>query len=81
MCFYILQETCGLRPILPSSCILSNVSKEGDTPIASGEFSDVWKGRNRNNFVCIRVFRASAAESPSKAKQVAAAISMVIRTN
>ena len=66
-----LRRVCGSQTILPRSCILSeNISKEGDTPFASGGFTDVWKGRHNGNRVCIKTLPAYTAENPSKIKQV-----------
>ena len=67
----ILRTVSSLHAILPRSCILSkDISKEGDIPFASGEFTDVWKGRHNGNSVCIKAFRVCTAESLSKFKQV-----------
>ena len=67
----LLRRVCGLRTILPRSCILSDsISKEGHVAFASGGFADVWKGRHRGNAVCIKAFRAYTAENLSKIKQV-----------
>jgi hypothetical protein len=67
----ILRRVCGSQTILPRSCIFSdNISKEGDIPFASGGFTDVWKGRQNHNRVCIKAFRAYTAEDLSKIKQV-----------
>jgi hypothetical protein len=58
----ILRRVCGLQTILPRSCILSeNISKGGDIAWASGRFTDVWKGRNNGNLVCIKAFKTYGA--------------------
>ena len=67
----ILRGVCGSQAILPRSCMLSdNVSKESDIPFASGDFTDVWRGRHNGNRVSIKAFRAYTAGSLSKIKQV-----------
>ena len=67
----ILRRLCGAHIILPLSCILSgNISKEGDIAVASGGFTDAWKGHHDGNVVCVKVFRAYTAENLAKIKQV-----------
>ena len=67
----ILRKVCGAQTILPRSCILSdNISKDSDIAFASGEFTDVWRGRYSEGRVCINAFRAHTADNLSKIKQV-----------
>ena len=67
----ILRRVCGLQTILPRSCILSdNVSREGDIAFAFGGFADVWKGRCKENNLCIKAFRACTADDLAKIKKV-----------
>lgn len=66
---HILRRVCGLQAILPSSCILSDVSKEGDISFASGGFSDLWKGHGNGGTVCVKAIRAETAENLHKIRQ------------
>ena len=67
----ILRRVCGLRMILPRSCMISDgISKEGNTAFASGGFADVWKGRHNGNPVRVIAFRAYTADNLAKIKQV-----------
>ncbi|KAF9785479.1 CNH domain-containing protein [Thelephora terrestris] len=57
-CLHKLQAICGLHNILPSSHNISGeVSRVGDDPVASGGFSDVWKGIYDGRKVCIKYLR------------------------
>ena len=67
----ILRRVCGSQTILPRSCILSeNISSDGDIAFASGEFTDVWKGRHNGNRVCITAFRTYTSKDLSNIKSV-----------
>lgn len=68
--FRVLRRVCGSNTILPRSCILSEISKEGDIAIASRGLADVWSGRHNGDRVCIKTFRVYTAENLSKVKQV-----------
>ena len=57
-CLHKLQAICGKRRILPSSYNVSgNLSTDGDNPVASGGFSDVWQGVYDGRRVCIKRLR------------------------
>ena len=63
-CFQGLVKLCGKYGILPNSYVIpgSKVQKLGDSPHASGGFSDVWSGiyneaEDRCKRVAIKVIR------------------------
>lgn len=65
----ILRRVCGSQIILPRTCILSNITKEGDTAVTPGRFADIWMGSYSGNRVCIKAFYTRAGRS-SRIKQV-----------
>lgn len=66
----VLQKVRSAQAILPRSYVLSDVSKCGDIPFASGGFADVWKGFRNSNCVCVEAFRVYTAKNLSVIKQV-----------
>ena len=66
----ILRRVCCSQIILPRSCILSDISKEGDIAFASGGFVDVWKGRHNGNSVRAKALCVDISENLCEAKQV-----------
>ena len=59
-CLHKLQAICGKRRTLPSSYVISgNLSTDGDKPVASGGFSDVWQGIYDERRVCIKRLRTT----------------------
>lgn len=69
----ILRRLCDSQTVPPRSCVLSeSIAKEGDVAFASGEFTDVWKGRHNGNSVWIKAFRTYTAEKLGRIKQVRA---------
>ena len=54
-CLHKLQAICGLRATLPSSYTISgDLAKDGDDPVSSGGFSDIWEGTYNGTNVCIK---------------------------
>ena len=67
---HILQRVCYSQTILPRSCILSDILKEGDIAFTSGSFARAWKGRYNGNPVRVKAFCADTPENLPRAKQV-----------
>lgn len=72
-CFRGLVKICGEHGILPNSYIIpgSEIQKLGESPIASGGFSDVWPGiHGEDDSVAIKVIRYYASDDIKKIKKV-----------
>ena len=66
----ILQRVCCSQTILPRSCTLFDISKEGDMAFSSGGFAEVWKGRHNGKPVRVKAFCADTPEDLPRVKQV-----------
>lgn len=76
-CFRGLIRICGEYGILPDSYIIpeSKIQKAGDSPIASGGFSDVWSGiyddeSEDGRPVAIKVIRLYESDDIRRIKRV-----------
>ena len=65
-----VHDVSPRHDILPRSYFLPGVTLIDTIPHASGEFVDVWKGRQNGNQVCVKAFRSHTALNLDKVKQV-----------
>ena len=67
----ILRAVCFSRTILPRSCLLSDISKEGDIGLkASGGFRGALKGHRNGNRVRVKSLRTHTGGGLSKIERV-----------
>ena len=67
----MLREICSSRMILPSTYEVSGeLSRNTNKPIAYGGFSNVYKGYNGHENVCIKRLRRDVAGDQTLVKQV-----------
>ncbi|KAK0190062.1 kinase-like domain-containing protein [Armillaria mellea] len=57
-----LQALCKARNVVPSSLLIRDLTREGDNPIASGGFADIWQGHLHDTQVCLKVLRVFGTE-------------------
>jgi len=71
-CFRGLVKICGECGILPNPYIIPGpkIKKLGNSPIASGGFSDVWPGMYGEDEVAIKVIRYYESDDIQKIKKV-----------
>ena len=62
---------CGTIERLPASAVLSaGLEKRGNIVVASGGFTDIWRGEYHGAQVAIKAFRIYPAQSLKEAKEV-----------
>ena len=68
-----LGEVCGATERLPTSALLSaGLEKRGNIAVASGGFTDIWRGEYYAMQVAIKAFRIYPAQNLKEAKEVSA---------
>jgi len=66
-----LGEVCGTTERLPTSALLSTgLEKRGNIAVASGGFTDIWRGEYYSMQVAIKAFRIYPAQNFKEAKEV-----------
>lgn len=66
-----LGSFCSTTAQLPHKVILSDgVERCGDIAVASGGFTDVWRGTHRTNNVALKVFRTYPIQDLREAEKV-----------
>lgn len=66
-----LGNVCGAILLLPTSAVLSTgLEKRGNIAVASGGFTDVWRGDLGDLRVAIKAFRIYPAQNLKEAKEV-----------
>jgi len=66
-----LGEVCSATERLPTSALLSTgLEKRGNIAVASGGFTDIWRGEYCSTQVAIKAFRIYPAHNLKQAKQV-----------
>ena len=66
-----LGDLCGATERLPTSVQLSaGLEKRGDVAVASGAYTDIWRGEYYATPVAIKVFRIYPAQNLEEAKEV-----------
>ena len=69
-CLGVLSNVSSGHGVLPKSYFPPGVTLSNSIPYASGGFTDVWKGQQDGNQVCIKAFRVQTAANPDKVKRV-----------
>jgi len=66
-----LGEVCSATERLPTSAVLSTgLEKRGNIAVASGGFTDIWRGEYYSKQVAIKAFRIYPAQNLKEAKEV-----------
>lgn len=66
-----LGDVCSATERLPTSALLSaGLEKRGNIAVASGGFTDVWRGEHYATQVAIKAFRIYPAQNLKEAKEV-----------
>jgi len=66
-----LGDVCSATERLPTSAVVSTgLEKRGTIAVASGEFTDVWRGKYNGAQVAIKAFRIYPAKNLKEAKEV-----------
>jgi len=68
----VLQKICGRRATLPASyqALGGVLLSTGETPVAFGGFSDVYKGMlDTGAWVCVKKIRVHASDNVDQVKQ------------
>jgi len=66
-----LGNVCSAIERLPASAVLSaGLEKRGSIVVASGGFTDIWRGKYHGAQVAIKAFRIYPAQNLKEAKQV-----------
>ena len=66
-----LGNVCSTIERLPASAVLSTgLEKRGSVAVASGGFTDIWRGEYRGAQVAIKAFRIYPAQNLKEAKEV-----------
>ena len=66
-----LGEVCSATSLLPTSALLSaELEKRGEIAVASGGFTDIWRGEYYARQVAIKTFRIYPAQNLKQAKEV-----------
>jgi hypothetical protein len=64
-------KICSAAKQLPASALLSaGLTKHGDTPVASGGMTDVWRGEYQGTRVAIKAFRTYSPQNLEEAMEV-----------
>ena len=64
-------KICSAANQLPASVVLSaGLTKHGDTPVASGGMTDVWRGEYQGTRVAIKAFRTYSPQNLQEAMEV-----------
>ena len=70
-----LGDVCGATERLPTSAMLSaGLEKCGNIAVASGGFTDIWRGEYYTAPVAIKAFRIYPAQNLKEAKEVSMSI-------
>jgi len=70
-----LGSICSVTTQLPNTTILSDgLERCGDIAVASGGFTDTWRGRHRMNNVALKAFRTYPVQDLMEAEKVRRAI-------
>ncbi|KAK1228601.1 MAP kinase kinase kinase activity protein [Marasmius sp. AFHP31] len=70
-CKKCLKALVNTHHVLPASLFVNELSKDGTHPLAGGGFSDVWKGKYREEPVCLKVLRIHIQGDRRKRAKVA----------
>ena len=66
-----LGEVCSATELLPTSALLSTgLEKRGNIAVASGGFTDIWRGEYYSMQAAIKAFRIYPAQNLKEAKEV-----------
>lgn len=66
-----LGSICSTTALLPHTAVLSNgLEKCGDIAVASGGFTDTWRGRYKKESVALKAFRTYPSQDLKDAKKV-----------
>ena len=66
-----LGEVCSATDRLPTSTLLAaGLQKRGDIAVASGGFTDIWRGEHHGSLVAMKAFRIYTAQNLKEAKEV-----------
>ncbi|KAL0571381.1 serine/threonine protein kinase, AGC [Marasmius crinis-equi] len=70
-CAKCLRVLVNKHHVLPGSLFVNEITKEGTHPLGGGGFSDIWKGRSKDQSLCLKVLRIHVQGDLRKREKVA----------